>query len=377
MEAGAFRKLADLLVENRAVRPVLVTGGRSVRGREQWGIVTDSLLEHGYEFLEFTVRGEPGPDVVNAAVGEILQDAPESDLVVAVGGGSAIDAGKAIAAGVAIAGNPGDFDVTRYLEGVGDCVPDGRSLPLIAFPTTAGTGTEATKNAVISRTGPGGFKKSLRHTRFVPRTAVIDAELLAGCPLEVTIASGLDAVTQLIEAYLSTNANPVTDALALLGLQYAGEAYPRLATGADTPALRTNMALAAYLSGVCLTSAGLGPVHGFASPLGAARDIPHGVVCGLLLAPVIGATLEALKTNDTLRDEIRARYRTAAEALGLEPSETALLQAANEWAKPLKRLGDYGFTTDDLPGLVSSAGLKNHPIKLDSAALTDVLESVV
>ena len=385
IEPGTFRRLVELVQSEGYHQPILITGGRSVRGREEWGIVTDSFLARGLPFLEFTVRGEPGPDLVNDTVREIVTDAPQSDVVVAVGGGSAIDAAKAVAAGVATVTSAGSaaaggaaartFDITHYLEGVGTVGPSGDTLPVIAFPTTAGTGTEATMNAVISRVGPGGFKKSLRHPGFVPRMAVIDTDLHENCPVEVTRASGLDAITQLLEPYLSTKANPVTDALAILGLSRAGKAFPRLLAGDDEPELRSEMALAAYLSGVCLSNAGLGVIHGFASPLGALRDIPHGVVCGMLLAPVLRRTLDG--TYIAPRGDAGERLDDISRALGAGGSAEALVDLVADWAAPLGRLGDYGFTREDLREVVAGTGLKNYPVAIDPEELNEILGEVL
>lgn len=384
VERGAFVGLPRLLQDQGYSRPILVTGGRSVRGRDEWGIVTDTLLENGFVFQEFTIRGEPSPTVVNEAVREIIREAPESDVVVAVGGGSALDAGKAIAAGVAITStsdrNVEDFDITRYLEGVGSETPDGCTLPVVAFPTTAGTGTEATMNAVISRIGPRGFKKSLRHSRFVPSVAVLDVDLHRGCPQDVTRASGLDAITQLLEAYISTSSNVLTDQLAALGLTHAGMAFPRLITGEDTPELRTHMAVAAYLGGVCLAAAGLGVVHGYASPLGAYRDIPHGVVCGLLLGPSIEHSAGSLATprgSFPSVQSVRDRYGEAARLIGVGDDAAALADRTREWAVPLGKLRDYGFVASDIPRIAAETGLKNHPVNLEAAALRSILEEVL
>jgi len=393
VKQGAFRRLPDLLTERGFTHPVLVTGGNSVRRREDWNEVTSSLQTQGVRYLDFRVSGEPSPELVNSVLAAISEQAPMSDVVVAVGGGSVLDAGKAIAAGAALmrppppaasaasAGSvaPGAsrasaatsapaFDITRYLEGVGDLTPDGTTLPVIAFPTTAGTGSEATMNAVLSRIGTDGFKNSLRHPGFVPRLAVLDPDLFSGCPANVTRASGLDAITQLLEAYTSTKTNPMVDTLAELGLTHAGRAFPRLLEGEDTPELRAEMALAAYLSGVCLAAAGLGVVHGFASPLGALRDIPHGAVCGMLLGPVMRATLSV---------EPVPRYDRAAQLLGVGDSADSVVEQVQSWAKPLGRLGDYGFVPEDLPRIVAGTGLKNHPVQLSNDSLTTILEEVL
>ncbi len=199
-------------------------------------------------------------------------------------------AGKAVSAMIPVEGS-----ITDYLEGVGDREHPGTKIPFIAMPTTSGTGSEMTKNAVISEVGEHGFKKSLRHNNFIPEMAIIDPEMMLSCPAGLTAASGMDAFTQLLESYVSRQANPMTDALALQGLKqiknYLLRAYLE---GDNNLEARSGMALAAMFSGITLAHAGLGLVHGFASPLGAYFDIPHGVVCGTLMAPVFAYTIENL-----------------------------------------------------------------------------------
>ncbi|POR04639.1 hypothetical protein AU468_03110 [Alkalispirochaeta sphaeroplastigenens] len=373
VEQGAFSGLPDLLRARGFSRPAIITAGDSLRSRPQWGELLDRLKTGGWDWFDHALRGEPGPALVNSLVSRVGVELPGCDVVVAVGGGSVLDAAKALAAALAMDARDSrePFDITDFLEGVGTRKPSGETLPLIAFPTTAGTGSEATANAVLSTIGPGGFKKSLRHDNYVPLLAVIDADLHLQCPLEVTRAGGLDAITQLLEAWVSTGAQPLTDALALQGLTLAGEAFPALLRGDDSPLLRQQMALAAYFSGVCLAAAGLGLVHGFASPLGAFRDIPHGTVCGILLGPVTRRTLEGA-SGDTLE-----RYHRASQALGLAPRADALVEAVQAWAAPLGRLGDYGFTRDDLDPVVAQTGLKNHPLQLGQADLRALLDEVL
>ena len=210
------------------------------------------------------------------------------DVVLAVGGGSVLDAGKAIAA---MLGPGAGGTVTDHLEGLPGFRPyEGVPLPFVAVPTTAGTGSEATRNAVISRRGPDGWKRSIRHERMVAVDAVVDPDLLAGAAPVQIAANGMDALTQLLEAYTSTKAGPLTDALALDGLAAARDsllAWHGEPDGPGAPAARSGMAYAALLSGICLAHAGLGGVHGLASPLGAQLPIPHGIACGATLAGIV------------------------------------------------------------------------------------------
>ncbi len=363
---GLFRELPRALAAEGWRRIAVVTGGRSVRGRDAWTLFLDAMLAEGLEFVELTIRGEPSPDVVDDAYRQILDQIPQCELILAVGGGSVLDAAKATAAAVAMRS---DVSIESYLEGVGDRSPDGQTLPVYAFPTTAGTGSEATRNAVLSRVGPDGFKKSLRHKNYVPIRAYLDAELHKNCPAEIAIPSGLDAITQLLESYISTRANPASDALALHGLRLAGRAFPRIAAGEESAQLRLEMATAAFFSGRTLANVGLGLVHGIASPAGALHDVPHGVVCGLLVGPVSRATIDFAKNNDD-RTLLR-RYADAGRALGADQRESGitddesarayLLSSLSSWATPLDRLSVFGFVESDLAGLAAASGLKNNP----------------
>lgn len=228
------------------------------------------LSTRGLSVHSFPVHGEPSPETVDAITGTIKGAALQG--VVAVGGGSVLDAAKAAAAMVFEEGS-----VEDYLEGVGTKLPSGRTLPLVAVPTTSGTGSEATKNAVISRPGrttavsanqKPGFKKSLRHDNYLPAAALLDPELTLSCPSAVTASCGMDAFSQLLESFLSTKANPVTDALAWDGLIRFLKAFPSLMEDLENPSLRFEIALGAYYSGLTLANAGLGAVHGMAGALG-------------------------------------------------------------------------------------------------------------
>lgn len=384
--SGRVAEIVEIARSRQSRGVAIVTGGRSVRGKAIWSDVTESLLGSGIEFLDFTVRGEPSPDVVDRFRDEVLRDLPGCDLVVAIGGGSVIDAGKALAGllgmerGSKSQPRSSVGSVARFLEGVGDTAPSGDTLPLIAVPTTAGTGSEATKNAVLSSVGPAGYKKSLRHDNFIPHIAIIDPELHLGCSEEVTRASGLDAITQLIEVFLSSKSNRVIDALALEGLRHAGEAFPALMNGEDRIENRRAMAIAAYLSGVGLAAVGLGVVHGIASPLGAVLPIPHGVVCGATLAPSIRYTLDDAGAD---AESITQRYGQVALALGIATAPVnrddseRLVEVLSEWAAPLPRFSTFGLKADAIPELAQRVGMKNHPITLTVPRVETILRDAL
>lgn len=237
----------------------------------------DTLRHEGLETIRYCPpAGEPETGAVDAAAAQARAD--NCDLVLSLGGGSIIDLAKAVAGLVTNEG-----EVRDYLEGVGDGrTPNAPALPHIALPTTAGTGAEATRNAVISSRAEG-FKKSFRSPTLYPAVAILDAELTIKLPPQQTAFSGMDAITQLIESYLSCRATPMTDALALRGMELAFPAIRSvMEDGADIEN-RERLLLASAISGICLANAGLGLAHGFASGLGAIYDIPHGKVCAILL----------------------------------------------------------------------------------------------
>ena len=379
--AGSFSSLLASLASNHEGHVVIVTGNHSFRGREQWRDLQKSVASWR-RTSEYTVSNEPSPVFVDDAASDLRTDPP--DLVVAVGGGSVIDAAKAIAAMVCA-----DGSVTDYLEGVGDRMPSGVTVPVTAVPTTAGTGSEATKNAVISQVGPDGFKKSLRHENYIPKAVFIDPELATGCPLGVTRYAGLDAITQLLEAYVSSGAGNATAVLALEGLRLAGLCFPALASGEDSTDLRAGMALAAYYSGIALANAGLGIVHGMASPLGGAFPAPHGAVCATLLAESTTRVIEALGLETSLgkggvaADQGLCKYARASVALTGEDqgSHAAncvyLVGTLRRWVDECEvpTLSEYGMSAADIKTIASQSGLKNTPAHLGVGDIEAILKA--
>ncbi|MDH5379060.1 MAG: iron-containing alcohol dehydrogenase, partial [Gammaproteobacteria bacterium] len=285
--SGSFSRLPQIAGQFGS-NVLLVAGGKSFLESRHWAWLRQHWQANAVHVSLCQIRGEPSPVWVDEVVAEFSN--AKIDVVIAIGGGSALDAGKAVA-GLLRLGRP----VTDYLEGVGPELPyEGPAVPFIAVPTTAGTGSEATKNAVLSVQGEDGYKKSFRSDQLIARYAVVDPELLETCPPALIAANGMDALTQLLESYVSTRANPFTDSLALSGLTAVRkgliEWYEK---GASAKEAQTQMAYASLLSGITLAQAGLGSVHGLASPLGAFFPIPHGVACGTLLAEATAVNIQA------------------------------------------------------------------------------------
>lgn len=372
---GKLSILDSILATHGFKNLAVVTGSSSLRTSERWSGLKSVFTKDGRELSAFSLRGEPSPKFIDGAVAQ-LRDAPPH-VVVAIGGGSVIDAGKAISAMLME-----EHPVTDFLEGVGTKKPSGRKLPFIAVPTTAGTGSEATKNAVVSSIGSEGFKKSLRHDNYVPDLVILDPELALSCPPEVTAACGLDAITQLIEAFVSTKANPLTDALARSGLQAAADSFVRAveAGGTDVEA-RGEMAYASYLSGVALANAGLGVVHGIASPIGGHFPISHGAVCGTLVCEATRITIERLETQG--EEESLRKYGEAGRLLsgsggGSDREDRArLLATLARWTEKfgLRRLGSYGLVDEDLRRVASEADSKNAPVALTEEEIFQILQA--
>ncbi|MCX7786457.1 MAG: iron-containing alcohol dehydrogenase [Spirochaetes bacterium] len=378
--AGGSSQLSQILQDRSLKNIALILGGRSFKQSPAYDRLIESLKKAHIRYTEFSVVGEPSPETVDSIVATLkaVKDQSRTEGVVAIGGGSVIDTGKAVAALYTMEGS-----VQEYLEGVGTRKPLGTRLPLIAIPTTSGTGAEATKNAVISRIGPSGFKKSLRHDNFVPDVAILDPELTISCPPEVTAASGLDAITQLLEAYTCTRANPFTDGLSLKALELAGKGFLTAYRDGRNLVARSQMAYAAYISGVCLAQAGLGVVHGIASPMGGLFPIPHGIVCGSLVVSATRFTVSrAMRMDDPSEDSVLKRYARAGMALsgkdaGSDNGNAALLiktleRFSTETKMPLLR--ELGLKESDLSMIASKTEAKYHPIPLTVQDIETILK---
>jgi alcohol dehydrogenase class IV len=352
---------------------LLITGKRSFTGSDRCKSLMLLLKEQKIDFDIYSIPGEPSPLMINEAVGKYSNK--NHSVVVAIGGGSVMDAGKAISAMM-----PLKTEVKEYLEGVGTKDHPGVKVPFIAVPTTSGTGSEATRNAVISVVGKDGFKKSLRHDNFVPDIAIVDPELTLSCPPDLTAASGMDCFTQLVEAYLSDKSNDYTDVLSLRAIaRLASSLKIAFEDGSDIEA-RTGMSFAALTSGICLANAGLGTVHGFASSLGALYNIPHGVVCGTLMAPANEINVRELRKTGTNLTAL-AKYTTLGKIFNLDISKSDdyltdyFIEVLYNLTDDLKLPGFemYGVKGSEIERIVDMTDNKNNPVKLNPENLKEII----
>jgi alcohol dehydrogenase class IV len=401
--AGTVREMGPA-ARSFGGRALVVTGKNQQRAAPLLAL----LRQQGVASTLFSARGEPEVETVRA--GTAIARRERCDLVIGFGGGSALDCGKAIAALLA-----NDGDVLDYLEIVGR----GKALihapvPFIAIPTTAGTGSEVTRNAVLAfhepRIGtnrewtrmdanrflsmnlagpvpPSGasperrIKVSLRSPLMLPRLALVDPELTLDLPPAVTAWTGLDALTQLIEPYVCSRANPITDALCVEGMRRVAHSLRKAFEKGSDRAAREDMAVASLLSGMALANAGLGAAHGFAGPIGGMFSAPHGALCAALLPHVMETNLDALRRR---RPDSAALRRYDEVARLLTGRSEAVANDGVAWVRQLvadlriPRLGSYGITREHTPELIQKAAnassMKANPISLTSDELAGILE---
>ncbi len=360
-------------------RVLVVTGARSFTATGAWDRLQRIFSEREIEWTLCTIAGEPSPAMVDEAVATYRDQA--IDVVLGVGGGSALDAAKAIAGLLRV-----KHSVMDYLEGVGPELPyQGPTVPFIAVPTTAGTGSEATKNAVLSVQAPDGFKKSFRHDKLVAEFALVDPDLLASCPPKLIAANGMDALTQLIESYVSTRSNSFTDALAIGGLRAVRDGLlPWYEAGPRAEEARGKMAYGALISGITLAQTGLGSVHGLASPLGAFYPIPHGVVCGTLVARATAVNIRALHQRESDNPALQ-KYARLGEELCQHRFKTwqeaweGLCALLEKWTASLQLplLSEFGLSASGVDKVVAhsrGSSMKTNPIVLSDDEVKAVVE---
>ncbi len=372
------RKELGTLLQGIGKRLFIITGSRTLAEK---GVYTDLVESVSIVGIEAIILGEidQEPEVkdVDHFVEQILEYDPNSDdMVLGIGGGSAMDLAKAVAA---MAANRHGNSVQDFLEGVGKGLQvEQKPLSFIAMPTTSGTGSEVTKNAVISNYDPP-FKKSLRDPSMIARLVVIDPQLTTLCPPEITAYSGMDTITQLIESYISKNAKPIPRALCLQGLSCS---LPYITDAVENPEFREareNMSHAAMLSGLALANSGLGMAHGVAAALGVHHKIPHGLACALML-PV------ALKVNaDEKTEEIAYLGKLFTSDVSMSDDEAVeaaigIVEGLNDSFGIPATLSELGIEQKDLPALVKSSrgnSMNGNPVKLSDEELQSLLEEIL
>ena len=358
---GVLRQVAPIATEHGR-RPLVVAGGHTDRTDP----LLDLLRQNGLTLTVFTVTGEPTVETARAGVLEAQRAG--CDQVIGIGGGSVLDAGKAIAMLLTNGGDPLD-----YLEvvGGGQTITQ-RSAPMIAIPTTAGTGSEVTRNAVLGST-EHKVKASLRAATMLPTVALVDPELTYSVPPDVTATTGVDAFTQCLEPFVSVRANPLTDSLCREGMLRAARSLRRAYENGEDATAREDMAVASLFGGLALANAGLGAVHGFAGPIGGMFSAPHGAICARLLPWVMEANVRALQQRSPCAPAL-ARYDEIGRLLTGNPAATAVDGVA--WVQVLaeslqvRPLSHFGITPADFPEIVAKSQQASS-MKANSIALTD------
>ncbi len=369
--AGVSGRLAELAAANGR-RPLVVCGSNP----DRHGELLDGLKATGLEYEVFTVAGEPSVELVDEAAGRAW--AQGRDSVVGIGGGSVLDAAKAVSA--LLANDGGALD---YLEVVGAGKKISRpAVPFIAAPTTAGTGSEVTRNAVLS-VPDRKVKVSLRHRLIIPSVALVDPLLTRTLPPELTAAAGMDALAQLIEAFVSPRSHPMTDALCWAGIRRAAGALPAAWKDGSDLSAREAMSLAAMLSGIGLANSGLGAVHGLAGPLGGLLGAPHGALCARLLPEVLENNLKRLREAE--EKESVKRFTELAVALTGNPrarAEDAIERTRGLVSRfGIPPLARHGLKEEDIDGVagaaLGSSSLKGNPVRLDQDELAAIIKKAL
>lgn len=372
------RREAGTWARTLGTRAFIVNGSRTLEKTELFREILQSLHDAGVQVVPLvTISHEPEVEDVDEAVTELLAFEPkEGDLIIAVGGGSAIDLAKAVSALVT---NRQGESVVDFLEGVGKGLTiEQQPLPLMVMPTTAGTGSEATKNAVISSYKPA-FKKSLRSNLMLPKVVLVDPELTVSASPKVTSHTGMDAITQLLESYLSKRAKPIPQALCVQGLKLAVPAIVESVEMGHFRWARESMSHAALLSGMALANSGLGMAHGVAAALGVHCMVPHGLACAVMLPA-------ALKVNRLVRQRQLAELSSVITGQGW-PSEEAAVDAVIRTIEELcvrvgipKKLSEIGVEVEQLPDIVKSSrgnSMSGNPRDLSDAELYNILEGML
>lgn len=359
---GSFGRMGEL-AEKLGGSALLCTGKTALRKSGRLEQALDLLEQRNLSVVLFEgIENDPSLTTCNRAITAAREN--NCDFVIGIGGGSAMDAAKAAAAII-----PQDGTLEEYFAG--DRELENQSLPLLAVPTTAGTGTECTINAVLTDT-VHNIKKSLRADCMMPAVALVDPDLTLGCPPDITAQSGMDALTQAIECYVTAGANPVTDALALRAIELLASQLPHAVKNPDNPQFREPVALGSLLGGMAFGNAGLGAVHGLAHPIGVRFHAPHGLICAVLLPHVCAFNLPVREN----------KFGGIAPLIGAQDASgvPAALTALNRRVGIPDTLAQFGIMESDLPAILAhcrSGSMKSNPRTAADDDLAKVLRQVI
>ncbi len=371
---GYLSKLPEVL-DRFGTNYLIITGASSFTSSSKGKNILDVLESRDFTIYRGRIIKEPSPTDIDEIVFEYKRK--NINAVVAIGGGSVLDAGKAISAMLPLA-----EPVKDYIEGVGNKIHPGIKIPFIALPTTSGTGSETTKNSVISEVGKHGFKRSLRHDNFIPDVVIVDPELTFDCPPEITAASGMDALSQLIESYISTGSNDFTDSLAQKAIMLiCSNLLKAVDNGYDLEA-RSAMSYSAMISGITLANAGLGVVHGFASSIGGIIDIPHGILCGTLMGIANRVIVEKLINDDPDGIALEKYALLGHNLVNNTPYYTkveyalAFVKFIEDMTEKLNlpKLSQFGLTEQKIKETIADTGQKNNPATLTREDMIRILQ---
>jgi len=369
--AGRFSKLPDIILKYGKNALIIVSPSFRL-SKNHLSNLEKELESRKIIFGTIDASGEPTVDKVDKITNSY--NSIPIDVVVAIGGGSVIDTGKAVSAMLYK-----NTSVLNYLEGIGTKKHSGEKIPFIAVPATAGTGSEATKNAVLSK---DGYKKSLRHQNFIPDTALIDPELTFSLPTKITAYAGLDCLTQLIESYVSVKSSVFTDSLAESALKKFGQNLTEVCFfNPFNIKSRTNLSYAALISGITLANAGLGIIHGFAGSIGGLFDIPHGVICGTLLGKCTKMNTDKILAENN--KEVIIKYSNIYKYLSDRQSGNErdncyqLAELLDEWIYQLgiPTLGHYGIREKDFELITERSSIKENPVQISKDEMKEILSS--
>jgi len=366
---GSAEKIADNAL-NLGSKPLIVTGKNQSRCK----FLLDDFSKRHVRFETYSVKGEPTTGIITECLN--LAKSSKIDVIIGIGGGSAIDTGKAVSALITNGG-----DLFDYLEVIGRGKPiKDPTIPFIAVPTTAGTGTEVTKNAVI-KSNEHSVKVSLRSPYMLPDIAIVDPLLTHSMPKDVTASTGLDAFTQVIEAYVSIKANMLTDAICKEGIKRISRSLLKAFNNPNNAKAREDMCIGSLFGGIALANSKLGAVHGFAGPMGGLLNAPHGVICGILLPYVIKANIKALEERK-LSSIVLTKYGKIAQIVTkndkAKPKD--LIRWTDELYKKLNmpHLSEVDLKEEQIEELISKAkisnSMKGNPIVLTDDELRGIIK---